>query len=1100
MTRVPLVASHPGRIWLWSLILCMIFGANSMVLSQDEPEASLRILVQKFFAAYQKKDLDALMSIWSTQSPDLASARKNFQQTFSLNDKIEFKIVDIQKVSIERRKASMRLIVELSASDAKTGKPSTDFGRSNRTFHFVEESEGWKVWKYAMSEEELALALAQADTDVERTAMLEAAKELQTVELVRALLAQGRRLQEDKDQYQRALTVCRLALTFAEQLGDKTLIARALAHAGVAYKLQGDSTRALALFQRSLNVSTELGDKLGSARMLGMLGAFYYQENDYQQALASYLKGLRLSEELDNKWAIYGFLNGLGATYSEQGDYGEALAYHEKNLKIIEELGDKSLLAGCLRNIGVCYDSQANYSRALEYYQKGLKLDEERADKSGIARSLNNIGVVYRLQGDFTQALDYLHRSLKIKEELRNDEDIASALGNIGEILIGRGDYTQALEYVQKGLILSEALGDQKGKAQALSSLGLLRTAEGNYAAALDYLQRALKLNQAMGDKANTAASLNSLGDVHFLLGRYAEAAELFDQSARLAKQINLGELVWLSNALSGRAHHAMNQPERARQCFLTAIDTIEELRGQVGGGEQDRQRSFENRLLPYRGMVGLSVEQKNEADALMYAERAKSRVLLDVLQIGRINITGAMTREEQEREHELRAQTVSLNVQLNREKQQQRPDNAGIGELEARLQKARLAHEAFQTGMYAAHPELKLQRGRMQPITMDQISSLIREAGTALLEFEVLEDKTFLFVATSKPGSAQARVDLKIYILPIKQKELAELTQRFGQSLAERRLTVQELGTRLYDSLLKPARTQLQGIRSLIIVPDDVLWRLPFQALQPSNGRYVIEDYSVSYAPSLTVLREMMRQPMKASTSRALAMLLAFGNPSVGVETVEHAKALVRDGRLEPLPEAEREVKLLGQLYGPDQSRIYTGLDAQEERFKAEAGNYRIIHLATHGILNNASPMYSQLVLSRSQTNGREDGLLEAWEIMNMDLKADLVVLSACETARGRVGAGEGIIGLSWALFVAGAPTTVVTQWKVDSGSSTELMLEFHRQLKINLQRKGTLDSAAALRQAALKLLRSKRYDHPFYWAPFVVIGNGMGGRTVQN
>jgi CHAT domain-containing protein len=408
------------------------------------------------------------------------------------------------------------------------------------------------------------------------------------------------------------------------------------------------------------------------------------------------------------------------------------------------------------------------------------------------------------------------------------------------------------------------------------------------------------------------------------------------------------------------------------------------------------------------------------------------------------------------------------------------------------------LEYEAFQTGLYAAHPELKVQRGGMEPLTLDQISRLIPDSGTALLEFAVLDDKTFLFVLNRKTTEDPASVDLKVYTLPVKQKELADLVQRFSQRLAERRLNVQELATRLYDLLLKPAHDRLRGIKALIIVPDDVLWQLPFQALQPANDRYSIEDYAVSYAPSLTVLREMIRQRAKAAnTTNALPMLLAFGNPTPGNETAERVKTVFMDERLEPLPEAEKQVKLLGQMYGQDQSRIYIGSSAEEERFKAEAGNYRILHLATHGILNNASPMYSQLVLSPSPTNNREDGLLEAWEIMKLDLRADLVVLSACETARGRIGAGEGIIGLSWALFVAGAPTAVVSLWKVESASTTELMVEFHRQIKNSSGRVGTPYSvASALRQATLKLLRSKKYDHPFYWAPFVVIGNGAGSR----
>jgi CHAT domain-containing protein len=519
-------------------------------------------------------------------------------------------------------------------------------------------------------------------------------------------------------------------------------------------------------------------------------------------------------------------------------------------------------------------------------------------------------------------------------------------------------------------------------------------------------------------------------------------------------------------------------------------------LRGHVGGGEQEQQRFFESRLSPYYGMVDLFVEQNNSAEALFYAERSKGRVLLDVLKSGRINVTKAMTGEEQEQESKLRAEAVTLNLQLSGGEMQQSAEKARLGDLKARLQKARLEYEAFQTGLYATHPELKVQRGTMQPLTLDQISGLIPDAGTALLEFAVLDDKSFLFVLNRKASEDPASVDLKVYTLPVKQKELADLTQRFTQRLAERRLSVQELATRLYDLLLKPALGQLQGLKALVIVPDDVLWQLPFQALQPFNQRYLIEDYAISYAPSLTVLREMMRQrPKRPNTTDALPALLAFGNPAVGTETNERAKTVFVDERLERLPEAERQVKLLGQLYGRDQSRIYTGAGAQEERFKAEAGNYRILHLATHGILNNASPMYSQLVLSPPQTNSREDGLLEAWEIMTLDLKADLVVLSACETARGRVGAGEGIIGLSWALFVAGAPTAIVSHWKVDSASTTDLMLEFHRLLKSDSHRVGGRYSpAAAWRQATLKLLKSKRYDHPFYWAPFVVIGNGTG------
>jgi CHAT domain-containing protein len=168
-------------------------------------------------------------------------------------------------------------------------------------------------------------------------------------------------------------------------------------------------------------------------------------------------------------------------------------------------------------------------------------------------------------------------------------------------------------------------------------------------------------------------------------------------------------------------------------------------------------------------------------------------------------------------------------------------------------------------------------------------------------------------------------------------------------------------------------------------------------------------------------------------------------------------------------------------------------GTEAREDRFKLEAGDYRIIHLATHAILNNRSPMYSHVVLAQTAEESKEDGLLEAWELMNLDLKAELAVLSACETARGRLSKGEGMIGLTWALFVAGVPKAVVSQWKVRSDSTAELMVEFHRQLNTTSTESGRHNSAAeALRAAALKVKGDRRYRHPFHWAGFVVVGDG--------
>jgi CHAT domain-containing protein len=407
---------------------------------------------------------------------------------------------------------------------------------------------------------------------------------------------------------------------------------------------------------------------------------------------------------------------------------------------------------------------------------------------------------------------------------------------------------------------------------------------------------------------------------------------------------------------------------------------------------------------------------------------------------------------------------------------------------LTTKLEKIRLQMDAFQTNLYATHPELRVQRGEIHPITTIESASLMPDRNTVLLEFAVQENQTYLFVL-SRNKVAEAKSDLQVYKINIKQKDLTDLAQRFNQRITSRNLGFQELASQLYTLLLKPAQAQLQNVNTLVIVPDGILWELPFQALLSAPKRYLLQDYAISYAPSLTVLKEMRALQVKRHKANVQTKtLLALGNPAIGIETADKVTAVFMDEKLLPLPEAERQVKALQQIYGSSNSSVYIGTNAGEARLKQEAGNYRILHFATHGIVNNDNPMYSCLVLSQLQSNASDDGLLEAWEIMKMDLNADLVILSACDTARGKVGAGEGMIGLAWSLFVAGCPTTVVSQWKVETASNTEMMIAFHKNLTTA---KGQINKAEALRQAALKLMKNRQYSHPFYWAPFVIIGD---------
>jgi CHAT domain-containing protein len=441
------------------------------------------------------------------------------------------------------------------------------------------------------------------------------------------------------------------------------------------------------------------------------------------------------------------------------------------------------------------------------------------------------------------------------------------------------------------------------------------------------------------------------------------------------------------------------------------------------------------------------------------------------------------MSVDERAHERELSSKVSRLNVQVQGMSQNPRADAAALAKLNADLASARLEYETFQTKLYAAHTELLSSRGGMKEITAAESAAVLSRPDTAVIEFVNAADKTIAFVI-SPTTSKDPR--MKLQQVGIKRADLEKQIAVFRSKLASGDLDFKKESSDLYKLLIKPIETQLEGKSNIIIVPDGPLWDLPFQALMDEKGKYLIEKAALSYAPSLTALREMRKRASSKNPS-GNADLIAFGNPIVSNETSTRVKRVFMGEKLEPLPEADRLVNGLSKMYGVSKSRVYTGAAAREEVAKREVPNYRIVQFATHGILNNTSPMYSHLVLAKDETNPLEDGLLEAWELKDLDLHADMLVLSACDTARGRISAGEGIIGMTWAAFIAGVPTTVASQWKVESSSTTELMLEFHRQLL----GKQKISKAEALRRASLKLMKMPKYRHPSFWAGFIIVGD---------
>jgi CHAT domain-containing protein/Tfp pilus assembly protein PilF len=1043
-------------------------------------EMALRTLAENFFKTWAAKDLDGWLRSWSAQAPELETRKKASAELFANSAGITLTSLTIRRVAIVGQKAWVRVELDARVIDAQTGKEKEGYGKTRRTLACAKEAGGWKVARELVNVDALAQEVIAAQDDRERSAVLESLDD-QTATAI--TLNQVGRIYRQQGKYELALSYLQRGLAVSVAAGSKAQQGQAIQLIGEVRRLTGQYDQALEAFRQCLALAEELNNRGMMAEMHGLSAALHLLMGRYDNSLTEIEQGLSIAKDLkDNYWYASNLVRKANI-YSNIGRNSEGIELYRQALGLAEKAGYTNIMDACLDNLGINYRLQGDYRRALEYLQKSLKLAEGDGDPVGIAQTLNSIGIVYDIQGDLALALEHFNRALALLGEAKGRTAV-DVLQNLCLVSLQMENYTQALQFGGKALAMAEASQDQPARARAINGLGEIYYRAKDYGAAAARFQQVLDINvRTFNDE--TLDAMVSLGKTRYQQGDYARAMELVNRAGALIRDSDDRGMAANLSDLRGKVHVATNDPLQARKDFDESIAALESMRAGVAGDERGQSHFFEQKLAAYRDAISLMVEQGDPRAALVYAERSKARVILDVLRGGRVDIHGALNEAERGQEGKLKETLFGLNRRLTQAEQSDAREPQKIAELRERLEKARLNYEVFLNAAYAAHPELKVQRGEAPVVQQEDLGALIPDAHTALLEYVVTEDKTYLFVITKSSGHSAA--ETQVYPLPVKRDELGKLTENLRRRLAERDLGFRAAARELYQLALKPARAQLRDKTNLVIAPDDKLWELPFQTLIDEDGRYLIETSAISYAPSLTVLREMKRRRDSRRPAATPPTLLAMGNPGAGQATTEFSKLTPRAGRTDPLPEAEQEVKALGRLYGPERSKVYVGAEASEDRAKAAAAPADVLHFATHGVLNDASPMYSYLALAQGDKN--EDGLLEAWELMGMNLNADLAVLSACETARGRASAGEGVIGLSWAMFVAGVPSVLVSQWKVESASTRDLMLDFHRRLRAA---PATATKAEALRQAALKVMKAPETSHPFYWAGFVLVGDG--------
>ena len=883
--------------------------------------------------------------------------------------------------------------------------------------------------------------------------------------------------------------------------------------------------QAIGKWEEALPLYRATGDKAAEAITLTGIGRVYDRLGEKQKALEFYNQSLPLSRATGYKVGEAVTLNNIGLVYSALGEKQKALDYFNQSLPLSRATGDKAQEARTLSNMGLVYDALGEKQKALDYYNQSLPLSRATGNKAEEAVTLNNIGLVYSALGEKQKALDYYNQSLPLSRATGNKAGEAATLNNIALVYDSLGEKQKALEFYNQSLPLSRATGDKAMEATALSNIGAVYNTLGQKQKALEYYNQSLPLTRVTGDRAGEALTLNNIGAVYDALGEKQKALEFYNQSLPLSRATGdkAGEAVTLNNIAylerdRGNLNIALTQIE-------AAITIIEDLRTKIGSQEL-RASYFAENQDAYQFYIDLLMQLHKtnpnkgyDALALHASERARARSLLELLTEANANIRQGVNPKLLDEERTLQQQLSA--AEYNREQLLKgQYTNKQLDEIKQQI-------ETILTRLQQLEGEIRVNSPRYaalkypQPLNLQQIQQQVLDDNTLLLEYSLGEERSYLWAVT--------KTSITSYELP-PRADIETAAQEFYKQLKSETGSIQE-GMKLSQMLLAPVVNQL-GNKRLLIVGDGALQSIPFAALPIPEGTSpptpLLQGEGSLTPPSLAgkgvgglgltpllVNHEIVSLP-SASTIGVLRnelkdrkpapkTLVAIADPVFSPNDDRFKTSQPQPTNAATIPaEVKRSaldlaVNLDRLQYTRTEAQAILALVPENQRFSAfdfsanrttatlpDLSQYRFIHLATHGLLNTVHPELSGVVLSLFDENGADtDGFLRLNDIFNLNLPAELVVLSACETGLGKDVKGEGLVGLTRGFMYAGAKRVAVSLWSVNDTATASLMTKFYQQML----EKG-LNPVAALRAAQLEMWKSEQWKAPYYWAAFVVQG----------
>lgn len=923
-----------------------------------------------------------------------------------------------------------------------------------------------------------------------------------------------------------ALIYARQSLEIYQKLGDRMMEAEMLNNIAGFYDSVGETRTGLEYINKAVGILRVSGDKKRYAIALNGMGMFYSNIGEMKLAIDNLENSLALRRETGDRLGEARTLVNLGATYDDLGEKRKAIRLYEQAAEIILQEKDWRMLAVTLNNLALSQRDIGEYQKSLDNYQKSLELRRQVGDKRGEATTLNNIATIYRTFGEYREALNLLEQALTIYQAGNFRRNVATTYFSLGAIYGLLDDDAKALEYYQKSLDTHRAIENKSGIASALRRIAGSYARQNQLTKATATIEEARKLSEEGGELYDIAylallsgQTYERLGDKAQAESNYKKALEIF---RRMEDKQEIADALYHYAQFDERNGQTLAAIEKMRE----VLGILEDLRNNIAG-PNFRTSYFSAQQNYFDFYISLLVKQhraepdKNyDKTAFQTSEKARARRLLESLGESQADIFAGIAPELLAAEKQLRQNINAKESQRLDAVRQTNSAKAAVYEKEIAglIQKYR----DLQTEIRLKSPQFA-ELTQSEPATLNEIQNSVLNTDTVLLEYFLGEEKSFLFLATGQSLDvvelpAQAEIDrtARAYVENLRARAASDAVLRESADQREKRIraadeTWRREAKKLSDVLLAPVAAKIKNKR-LLIVASGVLQYVPFASLpspDTANQQLLIETNEIVNLPSastLTALRQWRKNKKLRSFTTTAAVLAdpVFALDDVRVKSLAKQRLPENQatpkagfaGTLAPQLRADftrlrfsrQEAMAISALLPADKKFVAldfaASLDAVSAKNFADA---RIIHLATHGLINSDLPELSGVILSQVDEDGEaKEGFLRLHDIYNLRLGADLVVLSACETALGREIKGEGIVGLTRGFMYAGSPAVVASLWKVDDRATAELMKRFYANLL-----RANLPPAAALRQSQISMLREKATQNPFYWAAFTLQGD---------